>query len=96
MWATIENKRRLAALILLLFVIAHCVAPTRFILDWPSIAVLGIALCLLMAPQLKLLLPFVKAIKIGETEIHLREQATALAVSVERLEAIRVPTTISS
>ena len=82
-----RNRRTLAAVILLLLVVAHCLAPTRFILDWPSIAVLGIALCLLMAPQLKLLLPFVKAIKVGETEIHLREQATALAVSVERLEA---------
>jgi len=87
MWATVEHRRRLAALILLLLVVAHCIAPTRFILDWPSIAILGIALCLFLAPQLKLLLPFVKAIKIGETEIHLREQATALAVSVERLEA---------
>jgi hypothetical protein len=87
MWAALENRRRLAALILLLFVVAHSIAPTRFVLDWPSIAVLGISLCLLFAPQLKLLLPFVKAIKIGETEIHLREQATALAVSVERLEA---------
>ncbi len=87
MWATLEFRRRLAAFILLLFVVAHCIAPTRFILDWPSIAILGIALSLLLAPQLRLLLPFVKAIKIGETEIHLREQATALAFSVERLEA---------
>ena len=88
MWAAFKYKRQFAAVILLLFVIAHCIAPSRVVLDWPSIALLGIALGLVLAPQLKILLPFVKAIKIGETEIHLREQANALYESVDTLEKI--------
>ena len=91
MQLALEHKRWFASFILLVLVLAHCISPSRFILDWPSIFLLGVALCLLLAPQLKILLPFVKAINVGETEIHLREQAIALAVSVEQLEATPSP-----
>ena len=89
MQLALEHKRWFASFILLVLVLAHCISPSRFILDWPSIFLLGVALCLLLAPQLKILLPFVKAINVGETEIH-REQAIALAVSVEQLRRPQV------
>jgi hypothetical protein len=81
-----DYKRPLTILILFLFIAAHSLVPSRFGLDWPTVALLGIALALLLAPQLEFLLPFVKTLKIGKTEIELREQTTALAISVEKSE----------
>jgi hypothetical protein len=81
-----DYKRPLTVLVLILFVVAHSIFPSRIGLDWPTVALFGIALFLWVAPQLEFLLPFVKKFKIGEAEIELREQATALAESVVKSE----------
>lgn len=90
-----DRKRLLVGLVLVLVVIVHSLVPSRIGLDWPTVALLGVALFLLFAPPLEFLLPFVKTIKIGETEIELRQQATALADSVEKLEESVPPVTAS-
>lgn len=81
-----EYKRSLIALVLLLFVAAHGALPSRFTLDWPAVVLLGLAVCIWWGPRIGALAPFVKRLKVGETEIELREQANALALSVARSE----------
>ncbi|HXM96920.1 MAG TPA: hypothetical protein VN982_00440 [Candidatus Dormibacteraeota bacterium] len=79
-------KRPIIILVLLTFVAVHSVLPSRLGLDWPSVAVLGIAFSLWLVPRWETLLPFVKTLKVGRTEIELREQADALAISVAKSE----------
>jgi len=68
-------KRSLAILVLVAIAAAHGIAPSRIALDWPTVALIGIAALLFLVPQLESLVPLVKKFKIGEAEIELRDQA---------------------
>jgi hypothetical protein len=81
-----QYKRSLAIFVLVAIVAAHGIAPSRIALDWPMVALIGIAALLFLVPQLESLVPLVKKLKIGEAEIELRDQANALAQTVEKSE----------
>jgi len=79
------------AVVLALFAIVHSLVPSRLALDWPTVAVLSVALFLFVAPELEYLLPFIKKLKIGAAEVELQEKVIELAVSVERSEKSTLP-----
>jgi hypothetical protein len=81
-----DYQRFFAVAILIAFVIAHSLFPSRFGLDWPSVALLATALCLFLLPRFLPFLPLLKTFKIGKAEFELREQTNALAISVDKSE----------
>ena len=80
------SKRLLAVLLLALFAIVHSLVPSRLALDWPTVALLGVALFLSVVPELEFLLPFIKKLKIGAAEVELQEKTIELAASVQQSE----------
>src|SRR5262245_43813296 len=79
-------KRSFAIFVLVAIAAAHGIAPSRMALDWPTVALIGVAALLFLVPQLESLVPLVRKLKIGEAEIELRDQANALAQTVEKSE----------
>jgi hypothetical protein len=75
----------IAALFCILAVL-HTIWPTKFALDWPSVALLATALGLCFLPELAELAPLVKSLKLGAAQIEMRELTDTLAASVTKSE----------
>jgi hypothetical protein len=85
------TKRTLAVGVLALLATIHCIVPSRLALDWPTVAVLGVALLLFVGPEVEYFLPFIKKFKLGSAEVELIERsATQLAIAVEKSEESEV------
>jgi hypothetical protein len=79
-------KRLVLAVAILAVAIFHSLNPGRLALDWPTIVLIGLALLLVLAPELESVAPFIKKLKIAGTEIELQQRTSELALSVERSE----------
>src|ERR1700722_11857635 len=81
------TKRTISVGLLALFATIHCIAPSRLALDWPTVAVFGVALLLFVGPEVEYLLPFIKKFKLGSAELELIQRSTTqLAIDVEKSE----------
>jgi hypothetical protein len=79
-------QRLLLAVAVLAGAIIHSLNPGRLALDWPTIALIGFALLLVIAPEIESVAPFIKKLKIAGTEIELQQRTSELWLSVERSE----------
>ena len=65
-------KRVFIAVLCLAFAIAHAVVPSATV-DATSVWLLAIAAAMFLLPDLKTLLPYLKRVKVGDTEIELEK-----------------------
>ena len=72
--------------ILFLFALIHSIYPAKFQLDWPTVALLAVALAVCFMPQLRAFMPHVKSGKGGSAEIEMRELTPILTESVTKAE----------
>jgi hypothetical protein len=81
----------------LLFVFAgiHAMYPAKVTVDWPTVALLAIALAVCFMPQLRAFIPHVKSLKVGSAQIEMRELTTNLAESVTKTEESIPPIEVS-
>lgn len=78
--------RVIIVLFLLALVIIHGLKPVVFQIDWPSVALLTLAITVIYAHKLQFILPFVKRLKVGQAEIELVEKTVELFQEVEKSE----------
>jgi hypothetical protein len=83
-WAT--KRHYLLAILFCVLAVVHGIWPTKLTLDWPSVALLAIALALCFLPELAALAPLVKSLKLGAAQIEMRERTDTLAASVKKSE----------
>jgi hypothetical protein len=78
--------RKAFAIALLLVGFAHIFIPSKVMVDWATIGLLGGAAVLLFAHELKGILPFIESVEIGKAKITLRQESKKLAQMVRELE----------
>jgi uncharacterized protein YutE (UPF0331/DUF86 family) len=79
-------RRFLAGALVSAVIALHMGWSSRIPLDWPTIALVGIVVAIVFAPEVSRLLPFIKRIKVGEAEIELQESVQKLHQEVEKAE----------
>jgi hypothetical protein len=93
-----KAKKRFAsvttATVLFGIAIVHGFFPSRFTLDWPAVALIGLSGVILHWRKIEALLPLIKRLKLGEAEIEIQQKTGELAHSVQdsEREAKQLPT----
>lgn len=78
-------KRFLVAVVCLSLAIIRIIKPDT-IIDGNTVWLLVIAVVVMIGPDLKVLIPFIKRIKIGDTEIELAAQAAKISKEIEKVK----------
>lgn len=78
-------KRVLVSLICLALAVIRIFRPDS-IIDGNTVWLLVIAVVVIIGPDLKVLIPFIKRIKIGDTEIELAAQAAKIGEEIEKVK----------
>lgn len=81
---------KLVTILLFVLALGHIIAPTRLNLDWPTVAVLIIAIVLGSVNHVSAIIPYLKRFKFGDFEFELRR----LERNVEKAEEEPKPTTL--
>lgn len=86
--------RRVIFLIVLgVLILSHVTFPAHAQLDWPTVALLAIFVSVLFWPELKGILPTIKKVRIGNTEIETWESVRKLHQDVEKAEGLSIAST---
>lgn len=78
-------KRFLVAVLCLLLAVIRIFKPDA-VIDGNTVWLLVIAVVVIIGPDLKVLIPFIKRIKIGDTEIELAAQAAKISKEIEKVK----------
>lgn len=78
-------KRFLVAVVCLSLAVIRILKPDA-IIDGNTVWLLVIAVVVMIGPDLKVLIPFIKRIKIGDTEIELAAQAAKISKEIEKVK----------
>jgi len=86
-------RRVLFLIVLGAVILSHIIFPTHVQLDWPTFALLAIFVAVLFWPELRGILPTIKKLRIGNTEIETWESVRKLHQDVEKAEGLSVAST---
>jgi hypothetical protein len=87
-----NGKITIIALLCALIIVARMIWP-HLLFDSSDIWLLAIAALLIFIPELKLLFPYVKRVKLGAAEVELKEEVKELGKEVEKAQASFTPST---
>lgn len=79
------------ATVLFALAIGHGFFPTRFMLDWPTVALIALAGLVMGWRKVEAILPLVKRFKLGQAEIEMQARTEELAESVQVSERAAKP-----